>query len=91
MSLNKIFVTRLPWSVCKEALKNHFSQFGNIKDCYVVLDRVTKRSKGFGFVQFESKESVQNAINSDNEINGRKLVVNEALAKDFKENTPKQE
>ncbi|KAK5577382.1 hypothetical protein RB653_002323 [Dictyostelium firmibasis] len=79
--MNKIFVTRLPWATCKEALKTHFSQYGNIVDGYVVMDRVTKRSRGFGFITFENSESAQSAINADNEIGGRKLVVNQALHK----------
>ncbi|KAN0035059.1 hypothetical protein ACTA71_004314 [Dictyostelium dimigraforme] len=82
----KIFVSRLPWAVCKEALKNHFSQYGTVKDGYVVLDRITKRSKGFGFVTFDSADSANTAINADNEMEGRKLIVNIALDK---EKTPR--
>ncbi|EAL67622.1 RNA recognition motif-containing protein RRM [Dictyostelium discoideum AX4] len=78
---NRIFVARIPWSICKIALKTHFSKFGPVSDGYVVLDRITKRSKGFGFVTFDNAESAQNAVNSVHEMDGRQLVVNLAFDK----------
>ncbi|EGG24349.1 hypothetical protein DFA_06499 [Cavenderia fasciculata] len=85
MSNNRIFVARLPWSVCKIALRNHFSKFGSITDGYVVLDRITRRSKGYGFVTYSTNESAQQAIAVQHEMEGRQLVVNIA----FDKNTPK--
>ncbi|EFA80489.1 hypothetical protein PPL_07325 [Heterostelium album PN500] len=78
---NRIFVARLPWSVCKIALRNHFAKYGPISDGYVVLDRITRRSKGYGFVTFASQESAQNAVSAQHEIEGRQLVVNIAFDK----------
>ncbi|GAM27185.1 hypothetical protein SAMD00019534_103600 [Acytostelium subglobosum LB1] len=79
--MNKLFVASLPWSVCKVALKNHFSKFGPVTDGIVLLDRATNRSKGFGFVTFANNESLQRALQAQHEIEGRKLVVNIAYDK----------
>ncbi|KAK5582491.1 hypothetical protein RB653_004076 [Dictyostelium firmibasis] len=79
---NRIFVARIPWSICKIALKNHFSKFGPVSDGYVVLDRITKRSKGYGFVSFVTKEAANNAVNSVHEMDGKQLVVNLAFEKE---------
>ncbi|EAL63735.1 RNA-binding region RNP-1 domain-containing protein [Dictyostelium discoideum AX4] len=78
---NKIFVSQLPWSVCREALKQHFSKYGSINHSYVVVDKVTKRSRGFGFVTFDQSDSVQKAMEAENEMGGRKLVVSFAQEK----------
>ncbi|KAF2075974.1 hypothetical protein CYY_002730 [Polysphondylium violaceum] len=78
---SRIFIARLPWSVCKIALRNHFSKFGPIQDGYVVLDRVTRRSKGYGFVTFSNQEAAQNAVAANHELEGRQLIVNIAFDK----------
>eukprot|EP01132_Coremiostelium_polycephalum_P003781 gene3781-4705_t len=78
---SRIFVARLPWSICKVALRNHFSKFGPVTDGYVVLDRITRRSKGYGFVTFANSESAQSAVSAPHEMEGRKLIVNIAFDK----------
>ncbi|EGC37430.1 hypothetical protein DICPUDRAFT_30303 [Dictyostelium purpureum] len=78
---SRIFVARLPWSICKVALKNHFSKFGPVSDGYVVLDRITRRSKGYGFVTFATPEAAEHAVNSSHEMDGRQLIVNIAFGK----------
>ena len=57
-----------------------FQAYGNVSSAKVVMDRVTDRSKGFGFVEMPSDDEGTNAINKLNghEINGRALRVNEA-------------
>ncbi|KYR02716.1 RNA recognition motif-containing protein RRM [Tieghemostelium lacteum] len=81
MSGNRIFVARLPWSICKVALRNHFSKFGPVNDGYVVLDRITRRSKGYGFVTFANADSANSAINAQHEIEGKQIVVSHAFDK----------
>ncbi|MFQ5452546.1 MAG: RNA recognition motif domain-containing protein [Candidatus Paceibacterota bacterium] len=77
---NKIYVGNLPYSIDSEALKNLFTEFGEIKDARVITDRDSGRSKGFGFVEFATDEEAQKAIDAMNEkeIEGRKFVVNVA-------------
>lgn len=76
----KLFVGNLDYSVTSEELKNMFSEFGNVVDAVVITDRETRRSRGFGFVEFGSEEEAKKAIEAMNgkDINGRKINVNEA-------------
>ena len=57
-----------------------FSQFGNVASASVVMDRMTGRSRGFGFVEFEDDAAADEAIAKMNnaDVDGRKIVVNEA-------------
>jgi RNA recognition motif-containing protein len=61
-------------------LFNLFSQYGTVTTAKIINDKVTGRSKGFGFVEMENDDEAKQAISSlnENEIQGRKLIVNEA-------------
>jgi RNA recognition motif-containing protein len=61
---NKIFVGNLAWSVRNEELYETFSQFGEIEECVVILERHTGRSRGFGFVTYTASEAAVNAVKS---------------------------
>ena len=80
----KLFVGSLPWAVSDEALKEAFTQYGNVISAKVVTDRQTGRSRGFGFVEMESDSEASAAIEALNgsDLNGRNIVVNEAKPKD---------
>ncbi|MEE9449371.1 MAG: RNA-binding protein [Ignavibacteriaceae bacterium] len=80
----KLFVGSLPWAVSDEALKEAFTQYGNVVSAKVVTDRQTGRSRGFGFVEMESDSEASAAIEALNgsDFNGRNIVVNEAKPKD---------
>lgn len=83
---NKMYVGNLPYSFTPEDLNKLFSPFGPVKNSEVIMDRVTGRSRGFGFVEMETAQGMQDAIHGLNEkdINGRNLTVNEA-----RERTPR--
>lgn len=76
----KLYVGNLPYSATEETLKTHFSSAGALASATVITDRMSGRSKGFGFVEFENDEDAAKAIETFNgqEYEGRKLVVNEA-------------
>ncbi len=80
----KIFVGNLAWGVSDDELKNTFSEFGDITDAVVIKDRFTKRSKGFGFVEFADAAAAEKAIQEMNgkEVSGRELKVAEAKPKE---------
>lgn len=81
MTQSKIYVGNLSYSVTQEDLHQFFSQFGDIEEAIVINDRLTGRSKGFGFVHFHSPEAAQAALAMDNQpFEGRNLKVN--LAKE---------
>ncbi|CEM35350.1 unnamed protein product [Vitrella brassicaformis CCMP3155] len=77
----KIFVGGLP-SVCnKEMLEEYFSSFGAIKDCIVMVDRDTNKHRGFGFVDFEDPETVDEVIKrfNDHYIENKWIEVKRAV------------
>lgn len=82
----KIYVGNLPWSTTSSDLEAMFSPHGAVRSAEVISDRETGRSRGFGFVEMETDEGLQAAINALNghEVNGRPLTVNEA-----RERTPR--
>lgn len=79
MDKNRLFIGSLPWSITNETLKDLFSQFGEVTDSFVVTDRDSGRSKGFGFVTFAKEEDAQKALDMNGkEVEGRAIVVNVA-------------
>ncbi len=76
----KLYVGNLLYEVTDEDLKTHFSTVGNVVSSTVIKFRDSGRSKGFGFVEMETVEEAQKAIETMNgqDFKGRKLVVSEA-------------
>ncbi len=76
----KLYVGGLPYSTQEDVLKEHFAQAGSVASAVIIMDKMSGRSKGFGFVEMSSDEEAQNAISMFNgqEFEGRKLTVNEA-------------
>ena len=76
----KLFVGNLPYSITDHELEGLFQPHGSVQSAQVVVDRVTGRSKGFGFVEMDSAENAQAAITTLNghELNGRPLTVTES-------------
>lgn len=58
----KMFIGGLSGATTDEALKEFYSQWGEIVDCIVMRDAATKRSRGFGFVSFAKQTEVRNLI-----------------------------
>ena len=77
---SKLFVGGLPFSTTDEELNELFAAHGTVVSAKVIMDRDTNRSKGFGFVEFESEEEAKAAIAAlnESELGGRKITVNEA-------------
>src|SRR5262249_61621949 len=75
----KIFVGNLSFQTTESDLDGLFGQVGNVESVSIITDRMTGRSKGFGFVEM-SNEDADNAIQKLNgtEFGGRTLTVNEA-------------
>jgi cold-inducible RNA-binding protein len=76
----KLYVGGLPYSTTEDALREHFAQAGNVTSAVIIMDKMSGRSKGFGFVEMSSDEEAQKAISmfNDQDFGGRKLTVNEA-------------
>ncbi len=74
-----LYVGNLPWAATEEEIKTIFSDHGNVLDCRIITERATGRSKGYGFVEVQ-EEDVDKMVSALDgyEIDGRKIVVNEA-------------
>ena len=79
----KLYVGNLPHSYTEEDLKEIFSKYSSVISCKLIIDRDTQKSKGFGFVELDSKEEAEEAITELNgkDCDGRAIVVNEARPK----------
>ena len=76
----KLYVGGLPYSTQEDALKEVFAQAGSVTSAVIIMDKMSGRSKGFGFVEMSTDEEAQKAVSMLNgqEFEGRKLTVNEA-------------
>ena len=76
----RLFVGNLPYSTTSAQLEEIFSKVGKISSLNLITDRYSGQSKGFAFVEMSSDEESNEAIKKLNnfEIDGRKIVVNEA-------------
>lgn len=85
----KLYVGNLNFKTTTEGLVDLFSNYGEVTDAIVMMDRETGRSRGFGFVTFAAAESGTKAIEAlhDQDFEGRKLVVNEAKPKEDRPRT----
>jgi len=75
-----IYVGNIAHSVKEEVLQSLFEQIGPVKSVKIITDKFTGMSRGFGFVQMETKEDAEKAIEELNghELEGRTIVVNQA-------------
>lgn len=88
MDPKKLYVGNLPWSVNSDQLKQLFAEYGEVVDAVVITDRMSGRSKGFGFVTYVNEDSAKAAEEGMNqkEIEGRKIVVNVARPREERPN-----
>jgi len=78
-----IYVGNLAYESTEDDLREAFSAFGQVESVSVIKDKITGRSKGFGFVTMPVQEEAEKAINGMNEksLQGRRIRVNEARPK----------
>ena len=77
-----IYVGNLSWGMTDQDLENLFAEHGSVTSAKIITDRMTNRSRGFGFVEMsDGGEAAIEALNGT-EVDGRELVVNESRPKD---------
>lgn len=88
----KIFVGGLPPTITEEAFRGYFEEFGKIQDAVVMYDHATNRPRGFGFVTYESEDSVEKVfeIGSMHELNEKKVEIKRAVPKDQMRSGPQR-
>ncbi|OHA84278.1 MAG: RNA-binding protein [Candidatus Yonathbacteria bacterium RIFCSPLOWO2_01_FULL_47_33b] len=87
----KLYVGGIPYSSTEDGLKAAFSQAGEVLAASIIIDKMTGRSKGFGFVEMANDADAQTAIDmwNDKDFEGRTLTVNEA--RPLEERAPRRE
>jgi cold-inducible RNA-binding protein len=80
----KLFVGNLSFATVEDDLRDLFSQYGTVTDVFVATDRVSGRSRGFGFVTMGNEAEGQAAISAleGHSLDNRPLTVNEARPKE---------
>jgi RNA recognition motif-containing protein len=87
MTQTRLFVGNLPYKTREQDLHAYFSQIGNVTSVTIMVDRETGKSRGFAFVEFETAEEANRAVEQLNnkEFQGRALTVNLARPKEERE------
>ncbi|MFV0483168.1 MAG: RNA recognition motif domain-containing protein [Bacteroidales bacterium] len=75
-----IYVSNIPFSASNEDLEGLFSAYGEVSSARIIVDKVSRRSRGFGFVEIDNDDDAKAAIEALNgkEFMGREIVVNQA-------------
>ena len=79
-----IFIAKLNFSTTSDSLRELFEEFGEVTSANVIMDRVTGKSKGYGFVEMSNDEEAQRAIDEidQSEFEERTIVVKKASARE---------
>ena len=70
-----IYVGNIPWSVTDDQLEELFAQFGTVTSAKIIVDKFSKRSRGFGFVEMADGGEQAIAALNDKDFEGRPLAV----------------
>lgn len=86
----RLYVGNLSYTTTPQDLRDEFAAIGSVDSCSIVTDRVTGRSRGFGFVEMSSRAESENAVAQldGKEVNGRELRVSRANPKQSLESAP---
>ena len=77
-----IYVGNISWGLTDQDLENVFAEYGTVTSAKIITDKMTGRSRGFGFVEMsDGGEAAIEALN-ETEDDGRSLVVNESRPRD---------
>ncbi len=83
MQQNKLYVGNFPYSVTEDQLRVLFSEYGQITDLAMIMDRETGRPKGFAFITFAAQQAAEKALEQNGrDLGGRPLKVNMAMERD---------
>ncbi len=76
----RLYVGGIAYATSEEALRRHFEQAGSVVSAVIIKDKMTGRSKGFGFVEMGTAEEAARAVEMlhDKDLDGRRLTVNVA-------------
>ena len=83
-----IYVSNLSFAVTDEDLRSYFAEYGEVSSAKVIMDKLTNRSRGFGFVEMADEAAAQKAIQEldGGMVDGRAIKVSEARPKEERSN-----
>jgi RNA recognition motif-containing protein len=75
-----IYVSNIPYQTTEEELRDAFAAFGNVSSARIIKDKLTGKSRGFGFVEMGNDDEAKSALEGMNgaELSGRKVNAREA-------------
>jgi RNA recognition motif-containing protein len=75
-----IFVGNLSYNLTNEALEQLFTPYGQVSSARIIIDKMSGRSKGFGFIEMANEEEAQKAIAAlhESDVLGRNMIASEA-------------
>ncbi len=87
---NKLFVGNLPFAVDDAKLAEIFAPAGEVVEAKVIVDKMSGRSRGFGFVTMKDDESADKAVKelNDKDVDGRQIKV--SIARPLKERSDRR-
>ncbi len=76
----RLYVGNLPYKMTDDEMRDLFAQYGSVESASIIMDKMSGRSKGFGFVEMSNDEEAQAAISAlhNTMVGDRTIVVNEA-------------
>lgn len=76
----KLYIGSLSYDTTEDSLKDLFSKAGKVESATVITDKISGRSKGFGFVEMSTEKEAEKAkeMFNEKELDGRKIIVDEA-------------
>ncbi len=79
-----IYVSNIPFKVSNDDLERLFAAYGEVSSARIIVDKESKRSRGFGFIEMDNDAEAREAINALNgkDVGGRELSVTEARPRD---------
>ena len=86
----KLYVGGLPYTTTQDELQNAFAKAGTVTSANIIMDKMTNRSRGLGFVEMATPELAKEAMEklNDMELDGRKIRVSEARPQQKREFRP---
>ncbi|EPS58223.1 hypothetical protein M569_16592, partial [Genlisea aurea] len=78
----KLFVGGIAWETSEESFRRYFAKYGEISDSVIMMDKVTGRPRGFGFVTFSDQEVAEKVLQQDHVIDGRSVEVKRTVPRE---------
>ncbi|KAI3766443.1 hypothetical protein L2E82_16501 [Cichorium intybus] len=81
-SAGKLFVGGIAWETSEESFSNYFSNYGELTDSVIMMDKITGRPRGFGFVTFADPADADKVLEQDHVIDGRPVEVKRTVPRE---------